>query len=223
MCAWTVGRRSGKERAVILGYFEDGPNLVTLAMNGWGEGEPAWWLNLQADPDATVELPEARAGPGRAAEGEERERLWARWQQIDKRPRRLRRASLPADGGRRPRAALTATGRPRFRRPAYGKQGSSSRSSASRAGGSFSSRETRDVLGGVRARASLHNVPKDSSPARPVGMQAAARIWASRSADKVASFDGSARSAGRAPGGFAAAPSYETSSPTPFALRLLDG
>jgi len=26
---------------VILGYFEDGPNLVSLAMNGWGEGEPA--------------------------------------------------------------------------------------------------------------------------------------------------------------------------------------
>ena len=31
---------SGKERNVILGYYEDGPNLVTLAMNGWGEGEP---------------------------------------------------------------------------------------------------------------------------------------------------------------------------------------
>jgi hypothetical protein len=41
---------------VILGYFEDGENLVTMAMNGWGEGEPAWWLNLQAHPDARVEL-----------------------------------------------------------------------------------------------------------------------------------------------------------------------
>lgn len=30
----TTGRRSGKERTVILGYLEDGPNLVTLAMNG---------------------------------------------------------------------------------------------------------------------------------------------------------------------------------------------
>src|SRR5688572_22710229 len=29
----TVGRRSGKTRSVILGYYEDGPNLVTLAMN----------------------------------------------------------------------------------------------------------------------------------------------------------------------------------------------
>ncbi len=54
----TVGRRSGRERHAILGYFEDGPNLITMAMNGWGEPEPAWWLNLQADPDTTVELPE---------------------------------------------------------------------------------------------------------------------------------------------------------------------
>ena len=36
----TTGRRSGVERHAILGYFEDGPNLVTMAMNGWGEPEP---------------------------------------------------------------------------------------------------------------------------------------------------------------------------------------
>ena len=52
----TVGRRSGKKRSAILGYYEDGPNLVTMAMNGWGAPEPAWWLNLQAQPDAEVEL-----------------------------------------------------------------------------------------------------------------------------------------------------------------------
>ena len=57
----TLGRRSGRERHAILGYFEDGPNLVTMAMNGWGEPEPAWWLNLQADPDTTVELADGRA------------------------------------------------------------------------------------------------------------------------------------------------------------------
>jgi deazaflavin-dependent oxidoreductase (nitroreductase family) len=75
----TVGRRTGEERVAILGYFEDGPDLVTLAMNGWGEAEPAWWLNLQAHPDATVDLPggESRAVHGRAANQEERPRLWA--------------------------------------------------------------------------------------------------------------------------------------------------
>jgi deazaflavin-dependent oxidoreductase (nitroreductase family) len=73
----TVGRRSGRERRVILGYYEDGPNLVTLAMNGWGAGEPAWWLNLRSRPDASVTLKTGtRAVRARAAEGEERQRLW---------------------------------------------------------------------------------------------------------------------------------------------------
>jgi deazaflavin-dependent oxidoreductase (nitroreductase family) len=80
----TVGRRSGVERHAILGYYEDGPNLVTMAMNGWGEAEPAWWLNLQAHPDTTVELPGGpRAVRGRAATPEERPRLWARWAEYD--------------------------------------------------------------------------------------------------------------------------------------------
>ena len=35
---------------MVIGYYEDGPDLVTLAMNGWAEPEPAWWLNLQAHP-----------------------------------------------------------------------------------------------------------------------------------------------------------------------------
>ena len=80
----TVGRRSGLERSVILGYFDDELNLVTLAMNGWGEGEPAWWLNLQACPDARVEVVDGpRLVTGRVAHGEERQRLWARWQETD--------------------------------------------------------------------------------------------------------------------------------------------
>jgi deazaflavin-dependent oxidoreductase (nitroreductase family) len=81
----TVGRRSGQERSVIIGYLEDGPNLVTLAMNGWDEGHPAWWLNLQAHPDSTVRLPGGEERPihARAAEGEERDRLWRRWAQTD--------------------------------------------------------------------------------------------------------------------------------------------
>ena len=56
----TIGRRSGLERPVMLGYYEDGPNLVTMAMNGWGAPEPAWWLNLQAQPDVVAVLPERR-------------------------------------------------------------------------------------------------------------------------------------------------------------------
>ena len=81
----TTGRRTGQQRSVIVGYFEDGPNLVTLAMNGWADGEPAWWLNLQAQPSATVDLVKgSRPVKARAAEGAERSRLWAKWRDIDK-------------------------------------------------------------------------------------------------------------------------------------------
>jgi hypothetical protein len=69
---------------VILGYYEDGDDL-SMAMNGWGAPEPAWWLNLQAYPKAVVELAGGirREVRGRAAVGEERERLWQRWGELD--------------------------------------------------------------------------------------------------------------------------------------------
>ena len=93
----TTGRRSGEPRSVILGYYEDGPNLVTMAMNGWCPAEPAWWLNLQAEPKAIVELAGGirREVLGKAAVGEERERLWQRWAEIDK--------DLDSFAARRPR------------------------------------------------------------------------------------------------------------------------
>jgi deazaflavin-dependent oxidoreductase (nitroreductase family) len=80
----TRGRRTGAERIAILGYFEDGPNLYTLAMNGWGDPEPAWWLNLQANPNATIELPDGtREISARAATGDERARLWSQVARLD--------------------------------------------------------------------------------------------------------------------------------------------
>ena len=79
----TVGRRTGQKRVAILGYLEDGPNLVTPAMNGWAQPDPAWWLNLQANPEATVELRTGvRRVIGRAANPEERARLWARYLEL---------------------------------------------------------------------------------------------------------------------------------------------
>jgi deazaflavin-dependent oxidoreductase (nitroreductase family) len=67
----TTGRRTHEPRSVIIGYFEDGPNLVSMAMNGWGAPEPAWWLNVQADPRAVVDLAGGvrREVLGRAATG----------------------------------------------------------------------------------------------------------------------------------------------------------
>jgi len=107
----TIGRRTGRERQVVVGYFEEGPNLVTLAMNGWGEGEPAWWLNLQAHPDARVELADGeRLVIGRAAEGDERDRLWERWAEIDE--------NLDAYASRRPTGTAVVVLEPRPERPA---------------------------------------------------------------------------------------------------------
>lgn len=81
----TTGWRSGRERTVIVGYIEDGPNLVTLAMNGWDDGAPAWWRNLQAHPDAVARLAHEQPRPvhARVATGAERARLWQRWAEID--------------------------------------------------------------------------------------------------------------------------------------------
>src|SRR5918992_2919033 len=84
----TTGRRSGEPRSVIVGYYEDGPNLVSMAMNGWAPPEPAWWLNLQADAQAVVELAGGirREVVGRAAVGAERERLWQHWRETGEKP-----------------------------------------------------------------------------------------------------------------------------------------
>ena len=115
----TTGRRSGEPRSVIIGYYEDGPNLVSMAMNGWGAAEPAWWLNLQTDPQAVVELAGGirREVLGRPAVGGERERMWQRWCALAKnlsgrepashrgtpsgpqRPRRRRLKSVPPRAG----------------------------------------------------------------------------------------------------------------------------
>ena len=81
----TVGRMSGQHRSVIVGYIEDDSTPVVLAMNGWDEGQPAWWLNLEANPDAVIRLKgqPKRSVRGRRVEGDERDRLWRLWAKID--------------------------------------------------------------------------------------------------------------------------------------------
>ena len=52
----TVGRTSGQPRRNGLYYIEDGPNLVVVASNIGEDRDPAWWRNLQARPEAEVEV-----------------------------------------------------------------------------------------------------------------------------------------------------------------------
>lgn len=73
----TVGRRSGVERTVIVGYYLDGDAYVTIAMNGWAEAHPGWLYNLRANPYAIIDLVDGRREViAREAHGGERQRLW---------------------------------------------------------------------------------------------------------------------------------------------------
>lgn len=110
----TLGRRTGKERSAILGYYEDGANLVTIAVNGWSDREPAWWLNLRAQPDAVVRLKdETRPVRARAAEGDERGRLWARWRDFGERAGVAFMADIDSDAARLPREVAVVVLEPR--------------------------------------------------------------------------------------------------------------
>jgi deazaflavin-dependent oxidoreductase (nitroreductase family) len=52
----TNGRRSGKERTVVLQYFPDGEAMVVVAANDGGSSYPGWYHNVRADPTATVDV-----------------------------------------------------------------------------------------------------------------------------------------------------------------------
>jgi deazaflavin-dependent oxidoreductase (nitroreductase family) len=76
----TTGRKTGKPRTWPLGYITDGDNLIVVASNGGMEWPPAWWLNLQADPMATVQVGRLqRAVKAEQANAQERDRLWSRF------------------------------------------------------------------------------------------------------------------------------------------------
>jgi deazaflavin-dependent oxidoreductase (nitroreductase family) len=73
----TVGRKSGKKRATPLLYVMDGEDFVLIASKGGAPTHPAWYLNLMANPDVTVEVGD-REVHVRAEEvhGDEKTRLW---------------------------------------------------------------------------------------------------------------------------------------------------
>jgi deazaflavin-dependent oxidoreductase (nitroreductase family) len=73
----TQGRRSGEERTHALIFREDGDRYVIVASKGGAPQHPAWYLNLQAQPEATVQvLGDVVRVRARDAEGEEYDRLW---------------------------------------------------------------------------------------------------------------------------------------------------
>lgn len=72
-----VGAKSGIRRTSPLLYLTDGDDLVIVASKGGYPKHPAWFHNLRANPDTTVQVGrERRAVHARVASPEERARLW---------------------------------------------------------------------------------------------------------------------------------------------------
>lgn len=72
----TTGRRSGQKRTVPVMYVP-GEEPVLVASNGGSPSHPAWYLNLLADPRATIEVEgKRREVLARTVSGEERKPLW---------------------------------------------------------------------------------------------------------------------------------------------------
>ncbi|NGN92493.1 nitroreductase family deazaflavin-dependent oxidoreductase [Nocardioides sp. KC13] len=68
---------AGPRGSLACPYVPDGSTYVTLAMNGWADPAPAWWLNLKARPEALAETVDGpRRVRAREATGAECERLW---------------------------------------------------------------------------------------------------------------------------------------------------
>jgi F420H(2)-dependent quinone reductase len=73
----TVGRKSGKKRTSPLLYVMDGEDFVIIASKGGASAHPAWYLNLMANPEATVEIGDREVQvEAEEADPEDKTRLW---------------------------------------------------------------------------------------------------------------------------------------------------
>ena len=73
----TVGRKSGKKRTSPLLYVMDGEDFVIVASKGGASAHPAWYLNLRANPEATVEIGDREVQvEAEEADPEDKTRLW---------------------------------------------------------------------------------------------------------------------------------------------------
>jgi proline iminopeptidase len=73
----TTGRKSGEDRLLPLIYGNDGDNVVIVASKGGAPKHPAWYLNLDANPEVEFQVgPKKYRGKARTATGAERGRLF---------------------------------------------------------------------------------------------------------------------------------------------------
>lgn len=82
----TTGRRSGQERSTPLIYGRHGDDYLVVASKGGADEPPGWYLNLEADPDAEIQVKAERFKVrDRTAKAEEKPELWRtmQWQAYD--------------------------------------------------------------------------------------------------------------------------------------------
>jgi F420H(2)-dependent quinone reductase len=78
-----IGRRSGEPRTVPVVYLADGERQIVIGSNAGHARTPAWSHNLQANPDAEVQIGgRRRLVRARVAAGEEREQLWRKMNEM---------------------------------------------------------------------------------------------------------------------------------------------
>jgi F420H(2)-dependent quinone reductase len=79
----TVGRKSGRKRTSPLLYVKDGEDFVIIASKGGAPTHPAWYLNLMANPEATVEVGDREVHvKAEVADPEEKARLWEKMVEV---------------------------------------------------------------------------------------------------------------------------------------------
>ncbi|MBO2449379.1 nitroreductase family deazaflavin-dependent oxidoreductase [Actinomadura barringtoniae] len=75
----TTGRRSGQARTLPLIYQQEGDDYLVVASNGGAPTPPAWYLNLEADPNVEVQVMDDKfSARARTATPEEKPALWAK-------------------------------------------------------------------------------------------------------------------------------------------------
>jgi deazaflavin-dependent oxidoreductase (nitroreductase family) len=75
----TLGKKTGLLRTVPLPYFRDGERYVLIASFGGNSKNPAWYNNLQAQPEVELQVGRKRMKAcAKVADGAERERIWSR-------------------------------------------------------------------------------------------------------------------------------------------------
>jgi proline iminopeptidase len=79
----TKGRKTGEPRTTPLIYAEDGDKYVIVASKGGAPDHPGWYRNIEKDPNVELQVKdEVFAARARTAEGEERERLWRKANEV---------------------------------------------------------------------------------------------------------------------------------------------